>query len=398
MTSKTAKKTSTRLNYEWVILAVVYLASVAAPLNLSKVPPLIPILLERFQVDLTQAGLFMSIPAGIGLLLALPAGIAFQKFGAKTTLLISLGLMSAGSITGALSKTYAVLMASRVLEGFGVGLISVAAPATIAMWFPPERQGIPMGIFATWRPVGTVTIYNVAPILVASFGWQSAWWVGAGFALIMMGFVGWLITPHPDDPQAEPMSQEKPGHGQALANRNIWLLAVAFTCFNLVLITMGTYYPTFLNLERGYEIGQAAFISSIMTFIIIFSAPAAGWLSDRTGSRRLVLALPFLALAVLFIFPYQVMGWQIILFLVVLGLIGGAIPTAVFAAAPEVMVKPQWAGLGLAVVLMGQNVGQLVGPVLFGEFVQRFDWITAGYLMIPVCLVGFLCAWVVRIK
>ncbi|MCS7249140.1 MAG: hypothetical protein NZ840_12990 [Anaerolineales bacterium] len=80
------------------------------------------------------------------------------------------------------------------------------------------------------------------------------------------------------------------------------------------------------------------------------------------------------------------------------GLLIGAIPTATFAAAPEVMEKPQWAGLGLAVVLFGQNIGQLVGPLVFGELVLRLDWFVAGLLLIPVSLLGFLSAWKVRVR
>lgn len=57
-------------------------------------------------------------------------------------------------------------------------------------------------------------------------------------------------------------------------------------------------------------------------------------------------------------------GWQLYAFLIVLGLVIGAIPTATFAAAPEIMGKPELAGIGLAVVIMCQNLGMFVGPVL----------------------------------
>jgi len=60
--------------YAWVILAVVMLAGVSAPLNQFKVPPVMPVLMERFQLDLSAAGMLMSIFAITGLALALPAG------------------------------------------------------------------------------------------------------------------------------------------------------------------------------------------------------------------------------------------------------------------------------------------------------------------------------------
>ena len=65
----------------------------------------------------------------------------------------------------------------------GIGLIGVIAPATIAMWFPLARQGVPMGIWATWVPVGSVLMYNLAPALAAARGWQAVWWLGASTSL-----------------------------------------------------------------------------------------------------------------------------------------------------------------------------------------------------------------------
>ena len=387
-----------RLNYAWVILVVVYLASVVAPFIQFKIPPIMPVLMETFQIDLTQAGLFMSIIAAIGLVLAIPAGIILQQLGSKTTIMTALGIMATGAMAGALSSNYVFLLGSRVLEGIGMGLISVAAPATIAMWFPPEKQGTPMGIWATWVPVGSVTIYNLAPLLVSPFGWQSVWWLGTGFAVVMMVFSGILITRPPSQDPVGTQPQAEPNLSQAFSNRSIWFLALEFACMNLATIALGTYYPTFLNQVRGYPIGQAAFVASVTTIVVLFSAPAAGLLSDRIGSRRLVFSLPFLGVAVLFIFPFRVTGWEIIVVMIVQGLIVGAIPTATFAAASEVMGKPQLASLGLAIVLAGQYLGQLVGPVLFGEFVQGMGWTTAGYLMIPFCLLGFVSAWMVKIR
>jgi MFS family permease len=145
-------------------------------------------------------------------------------------------------------------------------------------------------------------------------------------------------------------------------------------------------------------LGQAAFISSITSIVVLISAPLAGLISDHIGSRRLVFSLPFLPIALLFMLPFRVTGWQIVTFLVAQGLLAGGIPTATFTAAPEVMRNPQWAGLGLAVVLVGQNLGLLVGPILFGQLIHSMGWVTAGYMMIPVCLVGFVCGWMVKVR
>lgn len=394
------KPTSTVAPYAWVILAVVYLASVVAPFNQFKVPTIMPILMDEFGITLIQAGLLMSIIAMTGLVLALPAGIILQRMGPKTAGLIALGVMAAGAGMGALSNNYIFLLVSRVVEGIGIGLIGVVAPATISMWFPPDRQGGPMGIWATWVPVAQVAVYNLAPWLTTTLNWNAVWWVGAGFAMIMMLFYGLLVRlpPASENPEQQTQQSDQVSLLQPLKNRNIWLLGLSFACFNLALVSISTYYPTFLNEVRNYPLGQAAFITSISTIVILVSAPAAGWFSDRIGSRRLVFSLPFLVIAVLLLFPFHVTGWQIPALMIAQGLLIGAIPTATFAAAPEVMKRPELAGIGLAVILVGQNLGQLVGPVIVGQMIDTIGWTLAGYAMIPVCLAGFFSGWMVKIR
>ena len=157
---------------------------------------------------------------------------------------------------------------------------------------------------------------------------------------------------------------------KALNHKTIWLLGLVFACFTLSFMGMGTYYPTFLVEVRGYPLSQAAYISSIATVLVVFSAPLAGWLSDRIGSRRLVLSIPFLLPSVRMFLPFRIDGWQIYVFMVLQGLFAGAIPTATFAAAPEVMVKPELADLGMAVVMFEQNLSMFIGPILFGKLVE----------------------------
>ena len=112
----------------------------------------------------------------------------------------------------------------------------------------------------------------------------------------------------------------------------------------------------------------------------------------------LFLSPVFLMIAVLMFFPFRVVGWQIYAFTILLGIFVGAVPTATFAAAPEVMGEAELAGLGLAVVMFGQNLGMFIGPILLGNLVERLGWVTAGCWLIPICLLGFVAGWSVKVR
>jgi MFS family permease len=89
-------------------LFVVFLASAAAPLNQFKVPPMMPPLMESFQLDLSMAGLLISVFAVTGFILALPAGLILQRLGPKAA-----GLIAAGSC----SRAWRVNVGSTVTTG-----------------------------------------------------------------------------------------------------------------------------------------------------------------------------------------------------------------------------------------------------------------------------------------
>ena len=157
--------------------------------------------------------------------------------------------------------------------------------------------------------------------------------------------------------------------------------------------------PTFLHTVRGYPLATAGFIVSLASLTTIISCPLSGWISDRIGSRKLVYTVAFLILTVLWIFPFRVTGAGIPLFMIVFGVFAPAIPTMVMASVPEIMERPELAGVGMGGVVALQNVGLLLGPVMFARIVQvTGDWQLAGYVLIPFCLLGVLFGLMVRVR
>jgi len=77
--------------------------------------------MQIYQVNLTKAGLLMSMIAFTGLVVALPSGIILRRLGPRSTGMIALGCIAAGSVLGALSTGYGTLLGSRAVEGVGIG-------------------------------------------------------------------------------------------------------------------------------------------------------------------------------------------------------------------------------------------------------------------------------------
>jgi MFS family permease len=400
-------KAATKIpGYAWVVLFAIYMATLAAPLNQMKVPPVLTVLMDAFDMDYGRAGDLMSIFSILGFVLALPAGFILLKIGIKKTGLIAVGALLAGTVLGALADTIFMLFSGRFIEGAGMGLIMVAAPAAISVWFPAARRAMPMGLWASSVGVGSIAALNFAPVLEASYNWQAVWWAGAIMAGLAFVLFAILFRLPKSDEIIEPLEETiaktvdtaPQSLTKAMANPSLWMIAFAFGCFNLAVMAWSTFYPNFLEVERGYTAAYAGFLTSLIMGVAVFSAPLGGYLSDRLGSRKIMIIIPFVALGLMFFFPFTVTGWGIPAFMLITGLLVGPIAPVCLAAVPEIMKSRHLVGIGMGVAALCQNLGMFIGPMIFGRLVEAAGWVTSGYLMIPVCILAIIAAWKAKIR
>lgn len=138
------------MNYDkkaaWSASLSVILCSIAIAVLQNKVVPCLDAIQAEFSLSIAAGGWLSSIFFVTGIIMAFPAALIVDRFGVKRTCLVSLLAGCAGTLLGMTAVTAPQLIFSRVLEGVGAGLITVAAPMTISAWFPPEKRGFPMGL------------------------------------------------------------------------------------------------------------------------------------------------------------------------------------------------------------------------------------------------------------
>jgi predicted MFS family arabinose efflux permease len=388
----------------WFVLFILLLFSVAAPLTQFKVPPVMPILMQAFSLPAGKAGLLMSVFAFTGLLLALPAGYIFHSLGFRVTGLIAILSMVVGSALGALSTGIGILLATRFIEGIGWSLTSILGPALIVVLFAEEKRGKAMGIWCCSVPLGQLLAFTFAPLLVARWGWQGLWWFGCSYAVVV-GFLYVIFvktTPGAERSESEATeSQETSARDLArvLRNRDLWLMSLLFCCFNFILIAFMTWLPAYCYQVRGLSLHQADLLMSVMVLGLIISGPLGGWVSDKLKSRRVICVVPMLLLTILPPLPSITGTAGQLAVIVIVGLIGAFIPTGVFSGVPEVAPDRRLHGMAMAIILIGQNVGMILGPLTFGWFVDSAGgWQAAFWSLLPVGAAGVLAGWKVRFK
>ena len=397
-----AARATRRERTAWFVLAILLLFSIAAPLNQFKVPPIMPILMDAFKLSVGRAGLLMSVYAVTGLVLALPAGLIFQKLGYRITGLIAGGSIAIGAILGATSSGMGGMLMSRVIEGIGTSFMAVLAPAIIAVWFAAQKRGAAMGIWSAWVPIGSTLMLILAPLLSQGTNWQAVWWFGCLYAFVVMALFLVFIKPAPSGSAANGRSFAQPpvaSAAQVLRNRDVWLISLAFGCFNMATMAFGTFAPTYLNLVRGMSLSQAALLSSVVSMVSIVSCPAGGVLSDRIGSRKRPYMVGLALMAIMMPLIAVMGSGALIVLVIVQGLVGGLVPTNIFSAGVEAVGDERLGGLAMGVIMVGQNAGMLVGPVIFGALAESAGgWPLAFGSLAVMCLLGAVAGWLARAR
>jgi len=396
--------------YAWIILFAFYMATLSATLNLFKLPPVMTVIREAFTVDIVKVGGLMSVFSIMGFVLAIPAGYILKRIGIKATALIAVGAVTIGSALGALAKTFAILYAGRFIEGVGMGLIMVTAPLAISVWFPLHNRALPTGLWASSVGIGNIIMLLIAPSLAVLYKWQFVWWICAGFsALSFIIFAILFRLPKQAEMAAAPApaTQEEaaPSLLKGMANLSFWMIGIAFGCYNLVAMAIVSFYPTFLELVRGYSLTydngvlmHASFVTAFIFGASIFTGPGGGYISDRLGKRKIMVLIPYILMTITFIFPFTVTGIMIPLYAIVFGIVGGPLAAVLLAAVPEVAKKPQFIGIGMSVAIFGQNIGMYISGQLFPRIQAASGWEAAGYWMIPICLIGIIATLFIKVR
>ncbi|ADD68418.1 major facilitator superfamily MFS_1 [Denitrovibrio acetiphilus DSM 12809] len=374
----------------YFMLALVYLTGIAAPVNQFKVPPMMQRLISELDISLTASGWLMSSFALAGFVCALPSGVLLQKMGVRRLGLLSMSILLIGSAVGGAVSSVPLILFSRIVEGVGMGLFSVAAPAALSAWFPPEKRGIPMGVWSTWVPAGNVVIFLSAPFFSMS-GWRNVWIFSSCYTAVMLLMFFLFFSMPVSTTGIAPKTQDR--HSlDVFKVREAWSLAAIFLLFNVITISIKSYLPVFLESVRGFSTVKASGILTIMMLCSMATAPVAGIISDKIHSRK----IPVIAGCVLAIVSVLIMFnappvWTAVS-LVLIGVAGGAMPVGIFTAATELFSKPEKAGACMAVVVFGQYIGMFIGPVLFSFTAEHTGWSTASYMLAAIALTAFFAS------
>ncbi len=187
-------------NYRWLATLTTLLGSFATLLTATIINVAIPDIMGSLGMTESQAQWLATGFLATTTVTMLIAAWAVECFGIARTFVVAMLIFAAGSVAGGLAPTGETLIAARVIQGAGAGLMTPLAMLIVYQVFPVHRRGTAMGIYA----VGIILAPALGPAfggaLVDQFSWRYVFFMAIPFVMASLP-MAILFLPE-RDPQA----------------------------------------------------------------------------------------------------------------------------------------------------------------------------------------------------
>jgi len=365
--------------YRWLVLGVGTAAQATVSAAMFSVAVLAPELRSQFHLTLAETGVVLAAFAIGSTPTLLPWGLLTDRVGERVVLPAGLAAAAIALAAVGLAGGAAQLVFLLVAAGALSASVNAASGRAVMQWFDRSERGLALGIRQANVPLGGLVAALVLPPLADALGlgWAFA---ALGGACLAGALAGATLLREPAHRVAATGSRA-PAPRHPLRRPALWQISAGSTMILVAQIATMSFTVLFLSDGRGFSTGTAALVLAGSQVLGGFLRIAAGFWSDRYGSRivplcRLALAVAGALLVVAAIATAP--NWALVPVLVVAGGIGLSWNGLSFVAAAEIAgARASGAALGLQQTFLG--VGSIVTPIVFAALVSASSW-RVGFL------------------
>ena len=352
---------------------------------------------------------FLARPIG-GVML----GAYADRYGRKASLLVSITMMTFGTLAVALMPSFATIgvaapllvIIARLVQGFSAGGEFGSSTALLVEHMPGRR-----GFVASWQfasqalsgllgsGFGALLTSSMDPADLQGWGWRIPFFFG-----VLIGPIGIYIRNHVDDAITPPAAKYHSPAWTVFAEQKLRVilaigsLAIA-TAVNYMVIYMPTYVVKTLNMPPTVGF-VAAFVANIAVALL---TPVAGTISDRIGRTTHVIAIGVVLLFAIFPAFLLLTGKPtpaiIVIAIAAFGALKGLYLGPIAALMSELFPPTTRAtGLGLSYNI-GVTVFGGMGPAIMtwlGTF-PAIGELAPGYYLTAVCALSLWALVTIRV-
>jgi len=374
---------------------IIAIATFAASLSVRALDPVLPHVADEFSISIATAASFAAVFAFTFAVVQPVLGAAADLFGKARLMTTCLVLLGVANILGAMTASFPMLFATRILAGIGSGGVFPVALSLTSDLVGPEKRQVAIGRTLAGSMTGNLLGASFSGVIGDFLGWRGVLavlglLVVAASVAVTAGFRGAALTPAPKTS----LTTLRHGYRTIFANPNALCYAAVFI-EGCCVLGLFPYLASFL-----FELGETRL--SIAGIVIagfavggLFYTMTVSRFLPRLGVNGMMItgaALAGLQLAAIAFGP----GWKVqTVCLLLMGwgfyMIHGCLQ--IFAS--ELSVEARATALSLHSFFF--YVGQTIGPIAYGFGIQSVGKTTTLLTSaVIITALGFACARLLR--
>lgn len=258
---------------------------------------IIPPLIESFKTSALGASIVSSSYYYVYVTLQTPAGLLLDHYGIRRVLSSGAIVCVFGCFLFASSQTLYMAELGRILMGAGCAFAFVSSLEIAALWFPPKRFGLMVGLADSIGSIGS-TIGNIGfAYYIQAYGWRA----GMNIAGILAIFIAALCIIFIVDKKV--LTYKRPfmdSLREVICSRSVWINGIyTGLSFSVVTVFAAVWGIPYVAELLSVDYSQATVVCSMTMAGVTVGSPFMGWVYSRLEKVRLFLAINILLCAVI---------------------------------------------------------------------------------------------------
>jgi NNP family nitrate/nitrite transporter-like MFS transporter len=248
--------------------------------------PMAPFVADQMHLSATQKGLLTAIPLLGGSFFRPILGLLADQIGGRRAGLTGLTLTLVPLILG---WHFATQLWHYYLIGFLLGIAGASFAVALPLagrWYPAEHQGLAMGIAGAGNS-GTLIATFFGPRLAQHFGWHFVFGLAAIPVVLVLFAFFFLAKDSPSKSAPKPWGM----YAKLLVQADTWKLCFLYSLTFGGFVGLASFLSVFFHDQYHLSKVQAGDFTTVVVLSGSFLRPVGGWLADKVGGFRLLVAL-----------------------------------------------------------------------------------------------------------
>ncbi|HYW35150.1 MAG TPA: sugar porter family MFS transporter [Balneolaceae bacterium] len=155
-----------------IVMAIAGLGGILYGFDLGVISGALVFMKKDLSISSNEASLVVSAVLGGGSLATLFSGPFADRFGRRLSIDISAVVFIIGTLVLMFASSFAHVMAGRLIQGIGVGIITIVVPLYVAETIPPRLRGRGVTLFQLCLTFGILLGYLINYAFQSSGDWQ----------------------------------------------------------------------------------------------------------------------------------------------------------------------------------------------------------------------------------